>query len=537
MERNLWPGLRILLWGKHPGPSTYVMTRWLFFRALGVIYLIAIVSFWVQAEGLIGSEGILPVADYLANLVETLGDEASSRLPTLSWLGTADGFTHALCAIGTVLALLLIADVAPLVVLPLLWAIYLSIVNSGNVFMSFQWDVLLLETTVMAIFFAPAQLRPHLPAAQSEPSHIGLWLLRLLLFKLMFLSGITKLISMDETWWGLTALDFHYYTQPLPAWTSWYAHHLPGWIQRFSVFVMFLIEVGAPFLIFLTRGLRLIAFWALVLLQILIDATGNYNFFGLLTLALCLTLLDDAFLSSLVPRRLRPWFELAQTSEKPSPDDEERASTWLSKARKTVPAAIAAVLVVLSLLKLTGEMARTLPPTTSKSIPVTALETGGAMVRFAAPVLDRIAPYHSINGYGLFRTMTIRRPEIVIEASDDGTNWSEIEFRWKPGDPARRPVFVQPHQPRLDWQMWFAALNPRRASYWLESLARRILEGSPAVCGLVGPALDPEAPPRFVRFAFYDYDFTTVEERKATGNWWSRTRRGATRPLALENFR
>ena len=536
MERSFRGWLRFVLWGKHPGSSTYVLTRWLFFRALGVIYLIAIVSFWVQAQGLIGSDGILPVSDYLSNLEQTLGDEATSRLPTLSWLSTSDGFTQTLCAVGTLLAILLIVGVAPLVVLPLLWGIYLSIVNSGNVFMSFQWDVLLLETTVMALFFAPVQLRPRLPRTQREPSHVGLWLLRLLLFKLIFLSGVTKLISMDETWWGLTALDFHYYTQPLPTWTSWYAHQLPGGIQRFSVFVMFLIEIGAPFLIFLTRGLRLMAFWALVLLQLLIDATGNYNFFGLLTVALCLTLVDDAFLSALVPRRLQPWLLPAPPPGPPAREDAQPPS-WLVRLKKAIPAAIAALVVVLSLLTLVREMARTLPPTTSQGAAIVALEKGGALVAAARPVLDRIAPYHSINGYGLFRSMTTRRPEIILEASDDGRLWYEVDFRWKPGDLKRRPLFVEPYQPRLDWQMWFAALSPRTASYWLENLARRILEGSPSVCRLVGPNLDPDHPPRLIRFAFYDYYFTSPKEREATGDWWSRSRRGTTQSLALENFR
>src|SRR5438552_7279458 len=276
------------------------LCRWLFLRLLGIVYLIALVSLCTQIDGLAGHNGILPVVDYLEAVRERIGAERYWRLPTFCWLGAGDGFLHFQCAAGTVLSLLLIVGIAPVPALVFLWAIYLSLSTVCRDFLSFQWDILLLETGFLAIFLAPRQWLAN-SSRESAPSVIVLWLCRWLLFRLMFMSGAVKLLSADRAWWDLSALTFHYETQPLPTWVGWYAHQLPVWFQKISVAIMFGIELAAPFLILCGRRPRQIACGAFALLMLLISLTGNYCFFNLLTVALCVLLLDDAFLLRLLP--------------------------------------------------------------------------------------------------------------------------------------------------------------------------------------------------------------------------------------------
>jgi len=506
-------------------PIGHVWTRWLFLRLLAVVFLIAFVSYWVQLDGLIGSKGILPAADLMRSVHE-LGPAGLWRAPSFCWFAASDAFLHALAAAGTLLSLALFAGVAQGPALVLLWAIYLSLVVAGQTFFNFQWDILLLETAVTALFIAPWTFRPRHPASERPVPRGGLWLLRALLFKLMFLSGIVKLICLDATWWGLTALDFHYVTQPLPVWTSYYAHHLPTAFQKLSVAIMFAIELGVPFLLFCPRRIRIVGAFVLIGFQGLIAATGNYGFFNVLTAVLCVSCFDDAFLLRFVPARFR------MTTGEPLPVSP-------SRPRRIAYALAAVAFAYAGSLSFAEEMVRTRPPGRIGGFPGTVLDAGAVYVGLGEPLLTLIDPFRSISGYGLFRSMTTSRPEIVIETSDDGAAWHEVVFPYKPGDVLRRPRFVAPHQPRLDWQMWFAALDPRRAGPWLERLLLRLLEGSPAVVRLLDDPALLGKPPRFVRLALYDYRFTTPEEaRDSGGAWWTRERRGElTSTLSLDSFR
>src|SRR5216117_3514451 len=280
--------------------SACFLSRWLFLRLIGIIYLIAFVSLWSQIDGLVGHNGILPVADHLSAAGGPVGPERYWWLPTLCWFNTGDAFLHLQCAAGAVFSLLLIVGVAPILALAFLWAIYLSLSTICGDFLGFQWDTLLLETGCLAIFLAPRQWLPKF-SLEPAPSVTVLWLCRWLLFRLMFMSGAVKLLSADPSWWKLTALTLHYETQPLPTWIGWYAHQLPVWFQKTSVAIMFGIELAAPLLIFCGRRPRQIGCGAFVLLMLLISLTGNYCFFNLLTVALCVLLLDDVFLLRLLP--------------------------------------------------------------------------------------------------------------------------------------------------------------------------------------------------------------------------------------------
>jgi len=507
-----------------PKPS-YRGGCWLFLRLLGVVYLIAFVSLWVQIDGLVGSEGILPVGDYLERIAENTGGERYWKVPSLLWLGHADAALHTLCAAGVLLSLLLIVGVAPIAMLFVAWVTYLSLVCGGQTFLSFQWDILLLETGFCALFVAPSAWRPQFPWSAWQPRRTGLWLLWLLLFKLMFLSGVVKLLSMDESWWKLTALDFHYYTQPIPAWTSWYTHRLPGWVQKLSILLTYVIEIGFPFLIFVPRWGRRMVGLATVFLMLMIAATGNYGFFNLLSAVLCIPLLDDALWCRLLPRRVAAWVGRRTRHQGSS-----------IPARRIVPAVLAVALICISALTFVREMVRTAPPDGIGGLTGKLLDGADRWIlTWGRPyVLDWTGPFRTINGYGLFRSMTVARPEIVVEGSRDGSTWVEYEFKWKAGDPARRPEFVAPHMPRVDWQMWFAALNPRRAAPWLDGLMRRLLEGSPAVLGLLDENPFPDGPPRYVRLVYYRYEFSSAEQKREQGLWWVREQTGMlTRPISL----
>jgi predicted DCC family thiol-disulfide oxidoreductase YuxK len=505
-HRPLFSTLTRWGWGKHVEAPAYFLVRSFFLRALGVIYFFAFVSLWTQITGLIGHNGILPTDQFMSAVKQQcdlrgIGLERFHLLPTLCWFDSSDASLNFQCAAGTVLSGLLIAGVAPAPCLALLWVLYLSLVVVGRDFLGFQWDNLLLETGLPAIFFAPLQLLPRL-SREAPPSRLFVWLLRLLLFKLMFSSGGVKLLSGDPNWRNLTALTFHYQTQPLPTWIGWYAQQLPLWFQKISCAALFGIELGAPFLIFAPRRLRFFGAALLAGLQFLILLTGNYTFFNWLTLALCLLLLDDFALAKFVGAPNSSSARAAKVGVRAEPEfGVPRGIRWPQ------PLLVAVAVMVLA--------------ASSFMLAIT--------LNFRSPLLaplgwaaGQLEPFRCVNNYGLFAVMTTQRNEIIVEGSNDGANWLAYEFKFKPGDVNRRPAFVAPFQPRLDWQMWFAALGSYPQNPWFENFCERLLQGSPAALALLKKNPFPEKPPRFIRAEFYDYRFTDVAERRATGAWWRR---------------
>jgi predicted DCC family thiol-disulfide oxidoreductase YuxK len=501
-HRGIFSTLTRLSVGSHTEPPAAFLTRWLFLRFLGVIYLIAFVSLWTQMDGLVGRNGILPAHETMRNVGEYaqregLGLDRFRQFPTLCWLGASDAVLHAQCAAGVVVSIALIAGVAPVAALVLLWVLYLSLATVCQIFLGYQWDILLLETGFLAIFVAPWQLLPR-PSREAPPSPVAIWLLRLLLFKLMFCSGVVKLASKDPNWVNLNALKYHYETQPLPTWIGWYAHQLPDFLHELSCAAMFGIELALPFFVLLPRRLRLFAFWPFLGLQLLIAATGNYCFFNLLTVLLCLSLVDDTALRRVGGKwtaRLAPVF-----GAKPG---NARWPAWV-----LAPVTVGVILL-------------TLVPVTS------SFRAGRLLPESWVRVYSWFAPLRTVNGYGLFAVMTTSRPEIVIEGSHDGVTWQGYEFKHKAGDLKRAPGFVAPHQPRLDWQMWFAALGNYQGNPWFLRFCERLLRGSPEVLALLEHNPFPDAPPRYLRALVYDYRFTDFATRRRDGTWWRRELKGA----------
>jgi predicted DCC family thiol-disulfide oxidoreductase YuxK len=519
-HRPAFDRLTARIWGPHLVPPGETLTAWIFQRVLGVTYLIAFISLWTQIEGLVGSHGIVPAQGALESIRANYGPIRYWFLPTLAWIDASDGALRALCAAGSLLSLLLVAGIAPIASLAGCWALYLSLATVGQVFLWFQWDGLLLETGFLALFLAPWRWWSR-PGSDPPPSRLALAMLRWLLFRLMFSSAVVKLASGDASWHDLTALQYHYQTQCLPTWIAWYAHQLPPWFQRLSAGTMFVVEGLVPFLIVAPRRIRFAAGAAMVGLQALIVLTGNYGFFNLLAVALCLLLLDDG----VWPWRWRAAREArmaaALAGDLPSGGgggaDAARPGRWPAGVLRPVLAA----LLVLSL------------------VPV--IEAARAPTGWLGPVptvFRFVSPFRTVNRYGLFSIMTTQRREIVLEGSDDGAHWREYAFRWKPGDVGRRPAFVAPHMPRLDWQMWFAALSNYQNEPWFLALCGRVLEGSPSVLGLLAGNPFPTAPPHYLRAVVYEYRFTDAAGRRATGAWWRRERMGLYCPvLVLEDGR
>ncbi len=493
-HRPLFSRLTRLLWGADAGRPAFGISAALFVRLLGAVHLVAFVSFWAQYRGLVGPGGILPAQPFLDAVRESAGAARFWELPTLCWWFGAGRFLGILCAAGVVLSLAVMAGVAPAAGLALLWAGYLSLCAAGQEFWSFQWDALLLETTLFAVLLAPWSAWTW--RARPDPPRSARWLLGWLLIRLMLLSGAAKLLSGDEAWRDLTALNYHFETQPLPTWVGWYAHQFPAWTKAAACGLMFAIELGGPFLLLLPRRLRHLGAGLQFAFQALIALTGNYTFFNLLTASLCVLFIDDRFWRDCVRRLHLPWPRAP--AGRPAPRVRPCPRLVL------VPAAITG-------FALTG------------LVTVLTLFPAAGRFRWLAAPAEAVAPLHSFNRYGLFAVMTRERPEIIIEGSDDGVTWLPYEFAAKPGDLRRRPGFVAPYQPRLDWQLWFAALDYPQREPWVANLCIRLLEGAPDVTALFAANPFPARPPRRIRAVLYDYTFTDRATRAKTGRWWDRS--------------
>jgi len=476
----------LMLWGGNHEPPRYDLVSFLFLRLFGLIYLSAFVSFAVQAQGLIGSHGVLPLAEMVDDLADRLGPQRFFLMPMFFWINASDAAIQAVCWAGAGLSLLLVINLAPRVTLFLLYALYLSLFYAGQTFMSFQWDTFLLEAGFVALLMSFA----------TTP---GVWLARWLLFRFMFMSGVVKLLSGDPNWWNLSALNYHFLTQPLPTPLAWYAAQLPPGLLRVATGGAFFVELILPFLIFCPRRLRFFSAFGILLLQSSILITGNYNWFNLQTMLLCLPLFDDAALRKTLPRRL---IRLAQS--RAGNETPRRAATVLVSA-------LAALIVFCSLVKMDERF-------------------GGSPPEAAQAVDNLIEPLHIVSSYGLFAVMTTERDEIVVEGSNDGAEWREYDFLYKPGDVMRRPPWNIPHQPRLDWQMWFAALDSPRYLPWFTRFLERLLANEPTVTALLERNPFPDKPPLYVRAEFYDYTFAGREE-KAMGRWWDRRSLGLYFPV------
>ena len=477
-HRPAFHRLSLLLWGRDYAPPDFALISWLFMRLLGLVFLAAFISFGVQAMALIGSHGVLPLSEFTEIVRNQFGTERYWLIPMVFWLNTGDFVIQAVCWGGAVFSLLLVIGILPRLNLLFLYILYLSLFYAGQRFMSFQWDLLLLETGFLALLLSIA----------TKP---GICLLRWLMFRFMFVSGMVKIMSGEPTWLDLSALNYHFQTQPLPTPLAWYAHNLPSGVLSFATGATLFIELVMPFFVFLPRRLRFAAAFSFLLLQTLILLTGNYNFFNILSIVLCLVLFDDAAIRKVVPQVV---LNLVQP-----------------RIRTVQPRKIVSFVVGFIALW-----------TVTASAVQYHTRFGGHLPALAVRVNDIIAPLRIVNTYGPFSVMTTRRPEIIIEGSNNGVNWREYTFKYKPGNLGKPASWNIPHQPRIDWQLWFAAMDTPRRNPWFVRFMVRILEERPAVISVFEHNPFPDKPPRYVRAQLYNYRFASRAEKGNEDMYWKR---------------
>lgn len=453
--------------------GTYYTAAAIFPRLLGVIYFFVFGAFLFQVRGLLGENGILPIENFLRFVHSRIGGaKRFYYVPSIFWWKASDAILFVTMVLGTILSILLMLDVAPPLMLALLYILHLSVLAIGQDFLSFGWETFMLEITFNTFFLS---LSP-------TPNVFVLISLNLLLFRFHFQAGISKILSRDATWRDLTAIAYHYQTQPLPNTVAWYVHKLPMWFHKFSTALMFFIELIVPFALLGTQQMRLFAFFALAGLQFVIWLTGNFSYLNHMTVVLCLILVSDKYLDLIFP---------AVPAPMPSP-----------MLLDIVISVAGGVLILIQLISLWHYFRPN---------------------KTCSRVLSWVQECHIGNHYGIFAVMTTKRYEIVIEGSDDGVEWQEYLFRFKPSELSRRPRRISPYQPRLDWQAWFLPFSSYETQWWFQNFLMRLLQGSPEVLKLLRYNPFPEKPPQYIRALAYDYEFTTFKEKKETGNWWKRT--------------
>ena len=440
-------------------------------QLLGLIYFFLFWPFLFQMKGLFGQEGILPIHDYLKSMRMSYGKQIYYYILTLFWFESSDRSLMALPIIGTILSILLMLGLYPVVLLPILIILHLSLTAAGQEFLSFGWESYFIEISFYTFLLI---LTP-------SPNLVIWWCLNLLLFRFHFEAGISKLLTYDINWRNLTAIDYHYISQPIPNTIAWYAKKWPMWFQKFSCLMMFIIEIIVPFMMLGDADLRLFTFVSLVGFQLFIWFTGNFSYLNYLTVVFCTILIGDKFLEPIL-----------------GSIPQETAN----------PIIVDVLMSLIGLVLITGQIVRIW----SHFAPRNELLK---WFRYTSPL-------HIINRYGIFAVMTTKRYEIVIEGSDDGETWKEYTFKWKPSELDRRPRQVSPYQPRLDWQIWFLPFTVFSAEPWVKSFLFRLLQGSPEVLKLIRGNPFKEKPPKFIRAQMYDYKYTSYEEKKETGNWWKR---------------
>ena len=541
-------------------------------------YLSAFLSLFFQVPGLYGPRGVTPVHASLPNNSNTFLTNWLSS-PTLLWLSHTVGIEPSsgmliLCLLGSLLSfstLIFPLSRSPISYL-ILYILYLSIHQVGGVFLWFQWDALLLEFGALAVFLAPIEPLLLLSPCPRPWDSLKLWIIRWLAFRLMFSSGVVKLSAGCPTWWGLTALQVHLESQCIPSQLSWYLHSMPEWTLRLSVVIAFFSEIAAPLLfLFPSRILRLVAFLTQFMLLLGINTAGNYNFFGILSLAAAFALLDDDWLVPFRAKRQQgvyrflsrvdlllvsplilaaclyqtiSLFNLRLLTSPVAVSSSVRFSQeqWDAWVAWIVPRTVWAGQIWLlyevvscifsSLIRPTGFLAKLLSllltsiysvlalllflfslPSYSQIAPAYRASLPPALIRWE----QALSPYSLASHYGPFRRMTGvgGRPEVVIEWSNHVEGeWHEYSFMYKPGNLSRAPSFLAPHQPRLDWQMWFAALSNYQNAPWIIQLINRLLQNETSVLALLSHA--PKNP-SYVRASRYLYHF-----QYEGADWWRR---------------
>ena len=500
------------LFDRQEGATDQLIARWVFLRAMGAIYFSAFLALVFQIRGMIGAQRILPAGEFLEK-VRTLGALRLWYAPTVLWWGSGNHALMALVWVGLVASVLVVANVAPRISLAVCFVCFLSFIAVSQDFGQYQSDGMLLEAGFLSLFVAPGGLLPGW-GRKCLAIRTAWFLLLWEWFRIYFESGAVKLLSGDPTWRNLTAMYEYYQNGPLPTWIGWYLQHLPQWFQKATAGATLGMELVLVWMAFLPRRWRIACFCIVTVWQAVVIATANYAFLNYLVLVLAVWLLDDRALRRFVPARWRPESGALDCLASPGP----RIGTWGTRIHgDAVGVAVAAVLLTWIAYVTTVEMVwmfwREAPLPSS---PVAALE-----------------PLRIANQYGLFAVMTPHRYEIEFQGSNDGKTWTPYTFRFKPQDVSERPGIYAPYQPRFDWNLWFASLTTWQSAMIVPLTEERLLEGDQDVLGLFRGNPFAAQPPKFVRAVLWQYWFSTPEEKRTQGVWWTRKLLGTYAPTIM----
>jgi lipase maturation factor 1 len=504
--KRLSPGaLAAWLFGPAMGEPTKLIPRWLFLRALGLIYFSAFFSLVFQIRGLIGPNGILPANSYLQAVAQSLGHWRFWYAPSLLWFSSGSTMLTTLCWVGMVASVLLVLNSWPRGMLAVCFVCFLSFVSAAQDFSGYQSDGMLLEAGFISLFFAPAGFWPGLGGAH-PPSRASLFLLQWEWFRIYFESGVVKLLSGDPEWRHFTAMDEYYQNGPLPTWIGWYVQHLPHWFHAATVVATLALELVLVWMLLLPRRWRIACFFIVTAWQIPVILTANYTFLNYLVLCLGVLLLDDRFVQKILPVRYRSVIQA-----KPSADSEvgemqrSGGSGWNTRIHhywKVLKLAASATILFWIFYATVTEMLTAIPFPT---FPVAALD-----------------PFRIANRYGLFAVMTRGRYEIEFQGSYDGQSWTPYPFRYKPQKLDEPPGIYAPYQPRFDWNLWFASLGSWREYPIVPNTELRLLNNDKDVLQLFAGNPFSKQPPTEVRAVIWQYWFTSMKVKRESGNWWRR---------------
>jgi hypothetical protein len=500
------------------GDSGRLIPRWIFLRALGLIYYSAFFSLVFQIRGLIGPHGILPANEYLKMLAEQFGRVSYWYAPTVLWFSSSAHMLTGICWVGMIASVLLVLNFWPRGMLAICFVCFLSFVSAAQDFSAYQSDGMLLEAGFIAMFFAPRGFRPGW-GATSASSRASWLLLVWECFRIYFESGVAKILGGDPQWRNFTALDEYYQNGPLPTWIGWYMQHWPHWFHAATAFGTLALELALAWMMFLPQRFRIICFFIVTPWQIGIILSANYTFLNYLVLVLGFLLLDDRFVLRFLPEKWKDRFLAVKEAKTPALEQPER--NWRSTLLTLVgplKLAVAAVMLTWIFYVTLAEMVWMVKPLPLPTTPVAALE-----------------PFRIANRYGLFAMMTRGRYEIEFQGSDDGQTWVIYPFRFKPQDPSKAPGIYAPYQPRFDWNLWFASLSVWRQEPIVVRTEQALLKGENDVILLFAGNPFPHGPPRQVRAVLWQYWFATPAEKRSQGMWWRRQQLGLYAPtLARE---
>lgn len=488
------------------GAGDRLLARWLFLRALALIYFSAFFSLVFQIKGLIGPNGILAANNYLHVISQSAGKwERIWYAPSLLWFTSGNTMLIAICWVGMVASILLFLNLWPRGTLGICFVCFLAFVAAAQDFSGYQSDGMLLEAGFISLFFAPPGFRPGL--ARNHPaSRASLFLLLWEWFRIYFESGMAKIMSGDPEWRHFTAMDEYYQNGPLPTWIGWYVQHLPHWFHAGTVYATLALELGLVWMLFLPRRWRIVLFFIVTPWEIAVILTANYTFLNYLVLSLGVLLLDDRFLRKFLPAQWKREGELPASAANvvASKSDLKEASTSAKLRRGWRVAVLSASSIMLFWIfyATTAEMVANYPLPTA---PIVALE-----------------PFRIANRYGLFAVMTRSRYEIEFQGSNDGQTWVAYPFRYKPQALNKPPGIYAPYQPRFDWNLWFASLGAWRDYPIVPNTEVRLLSNDKDVLALFAGNPFPREPPRIIRAVLWQYWFTTMAEKRQTGMWWRR---------------